>query len=97
MKLDKQGLKKVITDNITDNDVLATTLLEDIEDSFQDNVVSQDDYNKVTTERDELNTKYNDLMSKYKTRFLSNTVIENPVDEIPKGLEEKKYIDIHSI
>lgn len=95
MKLTKQELKQRISDNITDNDDLVISLLEDIEDSMIEET-SQVLDETVRKELEELQGKYEDLKAKYKERFLA-PVEENKEDEETKELEEKEVIDVKEI
>lgn len=98
MKLSKDELKNKLSELITDNEILVQ-ILEDIEDSFEE--VTEID----TTENVELQAKYDELLEKYKNRFLNSgdeTVTEGTEetkeetkDEIDE--EEEKIIDINEI
>lgn len=90
MKLSKEELKQKISDSITDNDDLVIELLEDIEDSMEENS-TQDN-----SELEDLREKYDELKSKYKERFLSGKE-KDPEDEKDEGLEEKEVIDVKEI
>lgn len=76
MKLSKEDLKSKIAEVVKDDD-LSISLLEDIEDSWQEQ--------PATTEKDEqikdLTSKLEDLTQKYKERFLTK---ETTTQEIPK-------------
>lgn len=95
MKLTKQELKQRISDNITDNDDLVISLLEDIEDSMIEET-SQVLDETVGKELEELKLKYDDLKAKYKERFLA-PIEENKEEEETKELEEKEVIDVKEI
>lgn len=90
MKLSKQELKQKISDSITDNDDLVISLLEDIEDSMEENSIQDN------SELEDLKGKYDDLKAKYKERFL-NGKEKDPEDEKDEGLEEKEVIDVKEI
>lgn len=90
MKLSKEELKQKISDSITDNDDLVIELLEDIEDSMEENS-TQDN-----SELEDLKEKYDELKRKYKERFL-NGKEKDPEDETDEGLEEKEVIDVKEI
>lgn len=93
MKLSKEELKQKISDSITDNDDLVIELLEDIEDSMEENSIQDN------SELEDLKGKYDELKRKYKERFLSGKE-KDPEDKKPEeddGLEEKNIIDIKEI
>lgn len=90
MKLSKEELKQKISDSITDNDDLVIELLEDIEDSMEENS-TQDN-----SELEGLREKYDELKMKYKERFLSGKE-KDPEEEKDEGLEEKEVIDVKEI
>ena len=93
MKLSKEELKQKISDSITDNDDLVIELLEDIEDSMEENSIQDN------SELEDLKGKYDELKRKYKERFLS-CIEKDPDDEEDnkdEGLEEKELIDVKEI
>lgn len=85
MKLSKEELKQKINDLSIDDDV-KITLLEDVEDSFE---ASEDNGEELT----ELNAKYDELKEKYKNRFLTGKD-DKQNDEESKEDEELKEEDI---
>ena len=98
MKLSKEELKKKI-DEVVQDDELKISLLEDIEDSME---VSDESEKVEKSAYDELETKYNELIQKYKDRFLkgeeaeelkAETVDEDTEDE----LKEEEIVDIKEI
>lgn len=93
MKLSKEELKQKISDSITDNDDLVIELLEDIEDSMEENSIQDN------SELEDLKGKYDELKRKYKERFLSGKEKdpEDEKDEKDEGLEEKEVIDVKEI
>ena len=97
MKRSKEEIKKRISEEITDNE-LSISLLEDIEDSMQEGESTDI---KESTEYKDLENKYNELVEKYKEKFLEpiekETKEKEEIDETNKGLEEKKEIDIKEI
>lgn len=97
MKVTKQELKQRISDNITDNDDLVISLLEDIEDSMEEtteNIINE----TLQKENEDLKYKYENLKARYKERFLSgDNAEENEEDKKEEGLQEKEYIDIKKI
>lgn len=98
MKLSKQELKQRISDSITDNDDLVISLLEDIEDSMNEDTTENVLNETLQKENEDLKFKYEDLKARYKERFLSgNNAEENEEDKKEEGLQEKEYIDIKEI
>lgn len=99
MKLSKEELKNKLAEAIND-DNLTISLLEDIEDSWQDS--------SKETEKDEqiqkLTGELEDLKQKYKERFLTkdptieNTIVQNPtntiLNEVEKPKEPRKFEDL---
>lgn len=96
MKLSKQELKQRISDAIKDNDELVISILEDIEDSMNETNEAIIDETKLK-ELEELQYKYNDLLTRYKERFLSNENIDEGKNEEQDELEEKNVVDIKEI
>ena len=96
-KLTKEEMKQKYNDMITENDDLLIPLLEDIEDSMDVEVLSEEEKAELVTLREDIAKKdaeIEELKRKYKERFLSATDEEEPkIDE----LEEKKVIDITEI
>ena len=95
--LNKDDFKNKWSGKITDNDELLVELLEDVEDSFEQ--VAVDTVN-------EFEQKYNDLMAKYKSRFLSGSEnAEGDVQETKpeensennEGLEEVEIVEAEDI
>lgn len=89
-KMSKDELKNKYSERITDNDDLLIELLEDIEDSFEEAGID-------TSKIDDLQEKYDNLMTKYKDRFLSGGQKEETEEEETKDEEEKKVIDVKEI
>lgn len=96
-KLTKEELKQKYNEQITDNDDLLISLLEDIEDSMLEENISEEEKKELETLREDIAKKdaeLEELKRKYKERFLSATDEEEPKVE---ELEEKKVIDITEI
>ena len=86
MKLSKDDLKQKINDLSVDDDV-KITLLEDVEDSFE---TSEDNSEELT----ELQTKYDELKEKYKNRFLTGKGEKKDEEEKKEdGLDEQKIVE----
>ena len=86
MKQSKEDLLKKI-DTLEIPEETKVVLMEDITDSFVEE-----------SENDEYKQKYDELLEKYKTRFLDGT---EPVDNFTKEkedeIEEKEVVDIKEI
>ena len=87
MKLNKEELKHKISDLGLDDET-TIDLLEDIEDSFTDSSNAED--------LNALQDKYNNLLAKYKSRFLSKEDNKND-EEDEEELKEETLIDITEI
>ena len=98
MKLTKQELKQRISDSIIDNDDLVISLLEDIEDSMNEDSTVNVLNETLQKENEDLKYKYEDLKARYKERFLNGDNAEEKKEENKEeGLQEKEYIDIKEI
>lgn len=89
-KLSKDELKEKI--NACEiSEELKVSLLEDIEDSVE--VVEE-----KQPEVNEYEIKYNNLLEKYKTRFLEKNVIEDtPEEKIPEEQQIQEIVDVKEI
>ena len=86
MKLSKEDFKQKINDLSVDDDV-KITLLEDVEDSFE---TSEDNSEELT----ELQTKYDELKEKYKNRFLTGKGEKGDEEEKKEdGLDEQEIVE----
>lgn len=104
MKLSKEELKEKVS-NLEIDDELKIGLLEDIEDSFEDQV--EDDSRVSREEYDDINMKYEDMKKRYIERFLSKEEvaeledakekIEEVLDDSVEVEEEPEVIDIEEI
>ena len=85
-KLTKEELIAKINEKLADNTELAVELMEDVTDSFEvDN-----------TELEALKMKYDELLQKYKDRFVSGEEVkEEEKEEVID--EEEKVIDVQEI
>lgn len=93
-KITKQELMQKVSDNIKDNDDLVISLLEDIQDSMEENNIDDSMIDTLKKENEELKYRYEDLKQKYRERFLNSEIKDEPKDE---ELEEKEIIDIKEI
>lgn len=103
-KLSKDELLKKISEKVTDED-LSIELMEDIEDSFNDEAIKEYEarYNaeKADLEAQIANEKayIMDLKAKYKERFLKGTEKKEEIEENSEDteLKEKEIIDVKEI
>ena len=86
-KLSKEELIAKINEKLADNSELAVELMEDITDSWEID----------TSELDSLKAKYDELLQKYKDRFVSGEEIKVEEKEPEEVVEEEKVIDIQEI
>lgn len=104
MKLSKEELKEKVS-NLEIDDELKIGLLEDIEDSFENQV--EDDSRVSREEYDDMSMKYEDMKKRYIERFLSKEEvaeledakekIEEVLDDSVEVEEEPEVIDIEEI
>ena len=89
-KLTKEELIKKISEKVEDNE-LQVELMEDITDSFGEEI--------DTSELEELKTKYDDLMEKYRSRFLEVKEVKEELEEKSEDeeLKEEEVIDVKEI
>lgn len=86
-KLTKEELIAKVNEKLADNSELAVELMEDITDSWEID----------TSELDGLKAKYDELLQKYKDRFVSGAEIP-PEEKAPEVVdEEEKVIDVQEI
>lgn len=95
MKLSKEELLKKISDAGFDDEV-AISLMEDITDSWSDEVIEDRsaEIEQLTKDLEDLDIKYKDLLQKYKDRFL-NIDVEEETEEDSEESEE--VIDVKEI
>lgn len=93
-KLTKEELIKKVSEKVTDAEV-QLELMEDITDSFGDVVDN--------SELEELKVKYDELMNKYRDRFLEVKEVKEEIEDAQKEdseedeLKEEEVIDIQEI
>lgn len=91
-KLTKDELIKKISEKVSDTEV-QVELMEDITDSFGDEI--------DTSELDSLQKKYDELMEKYRSRFLEVKEVKEEIEEAKEDseeeLKEEEVIDIQEI
>ena len=86
-KLTKEELIAKVNEKLTDNSELAVELMEDITDSFE-NIDLSGYVEKVV---------YEELLQKYKDRFLNPEEVKEEIKEEVIDNEEEKVIDIQDI
>ena len=93
-KLSKDELIAKINDKLSDNSELAVELMEDITDSFVE--LDASEYEKQIEEE---KAKYEDLLQRYKDRFVSADVIEEKEEEVvePANEEVAEVVDVKDI
>ena len=90
-KLTKEELIAKINEKLSDNSEVAVELMEDISDSFDIDVSG---YEKAIEEE---KAKYDDLLNRYKERFVSAEVIEEK-EEVEEPTEENaEVVDVKDI
>ena len=92
-KLSKDELIAKINDKLSDNSELAVELMEDITDSFVE--LDASEYEKQIEEE---KAKYEDLLQRYKDRFVSADVIEEKEEVVePANEEVAEVVDVKDI
>lgn len=90
-KLSKEELIAKINEKLPDNNELAIELMEDVTDSFD---FDTSEYDKKLADAD---AKYNDLLKRYKDRFVSGEEVEEK-EEIEEDVkEDAQVVDVESI
>lgn len=92
-RLSKEELINRIND-LPIEDEMKISLMEDVTDSVDGEVITAEEKVKIDG-YDDIKFKYEELVKKYKDRFVSSeteTIIEEP-----KTVEEKEFIDIKEI
>lgn len=91
-KLSKDELIAKINEKLVDNSELAVELMEDVTDSFE--TIDTSEYEKQIEEE---KSKYEELLKRYKDRFVSGEVIEEK-EEIEEPKEEvAEVVDVRDI
>ena len=91
-KLTKDELIAKINEKLSDNSELAVELMEDITDSFD--TIDTSEYEKQIEEE---KAKYEDLLQRYKDRFVSAEVIEEKEEVEEPAQEDAEVIDVKDI
>lgn len=102
MVLSKEDFKKKI-DTLEVSDDKKIELLEDIEDSWTDDVNEEYKASYEAEKKDmeariaSLEAEAAELKAKYKERFFNTETVENKDDISEEDIEEKKIIDVKEI
>ena len=88
-KLTKDEFIKKYNEKLADNNELAVELMEDITDSIESDISELEDMKK----------KYDDLLNRYKERFMApEEVVEEVKEEQPtEVVDEEEVIDVKEI
>lgn len=87
-KLTKDEFIKKYNEKLADNNELAVELMEDITDSIESDI----------TELEDMKKKYDDLLNRYKERFMApEEVVEEVKDEATEVVDEEEVIDVKEI
>ena len=87
-KLTKDEFIKKYNEKLADNNELAVELMEDITDSIESDI----------SELEEMKKKYDDLLNRYKERFMSSEeVVEEVKEETTEEVDEEEVIDVKEI
>lgn len=87
-KLTKEEFIKKYNEKLADNNELAVELMEDITDSIESDI----------SELEEMKKKYDDLLNRYKERFMSSEeVVEEVKEEATEEVDEEEVIDVKEI
>lgn len=86
-KLTKDELIAKVNEKLADNTELAVELMEDITDSIDGDI----------SELEEMKKKYDELLQKYKDRFMNPEEIKEEVIDEVKVEDEDKVIDVTDI
>lgn len=91
-KLSKEELIAKINEKLADNSELAVELMEDITDSFEPVDVSE-----YVRQVEEEKSKYEELLQRYKDRFVNGEVIDEKEEVEVEEKEDAEVIDIQDI
>lgn len=87
-KLTKDEFIKKYNEKLADNNELAVELMEDITDSIESDI----------TELEDMKKKYDDLLNRYKERFMApEEVVEEVKEETTEVVDEEEVIDVKEI
>ena len=86
-KLTKEELIAKVNEKLGDNSELAVELMEDITDSIDSDI----------TELEEMKNKYDELLQRYKDRFMNPEEVKEEIKEEVIEEDDKETIDIKEI
>lgn len=86
-KLSKEELIAKVNEKLGDNSELAVELMEDITDSIDSDV----------TELEEMKQKYDELLQRYKDRFMNPEEVKEEIKEEVIEENEPEVIDVKEI
>lgn len=94
----KQEIINTIGTMETIDDDTKTILLENIADSWSDSVVSQNDYDEIKTQNEELTRQLEESKQKYINRFLGKDE-NNDISQSNDNREKlnEKFVDVSDI
>ena len=91
-KLSKDELLAKINEKLSDNSELAVELMEDISDSFE-TIDTSEWESKIEEEK----AKYEDLLKRYKERFVSAEVVEEKEEIEEPNEPDAEVVDVKDI
>ena len=91
-KLSKDELLAKINEKLSDNSELAVELMEDISDSFE-TIDTSEWESKIEEEK----AKYEDLLKRYKERFVSAEVVEEKEEIEEPNDPDAEVVDVKDI
>ena len=86
-KLTKDELIAKVNDKLADNSELAVELMEDITDSIDSDISELEDMKK----------KYDDLLNRYKERFMNPEEVKEEIKEEAIEEPEENIVDVEDI
>lgn len=99
MKLSKEEMLNRVN-SLELNDEIKVALMEDISDSMEkneENVVDETIVEGLKNEVEELKWKYDNLLGRYKERFINGDPEEEPEPDVEEEFKEEEKIDIKEI
>lgn len=98
MKLTKEELLTRVN-TLEVDDEIKVSLMEDIDDTIGDNANIVDDTinEQLKREKEELQWKYDDLLARYKERFLTGDDNEGDNDDNDENVDISEVVDVTEI
>lgn len=94
-KLTKEELIAKVNESAGLSEEEKISFMEDITDSFE--VEDNSELEQVKAELEAKTKEYDELVEKYKARFMSNEEVKEEKDEVEPEMEEKEYVDVKDI